>query len=74
MGTVSVGDDLSVLVGGLLWSDSSAPIGIASRRGLGKVKRSRTQYLWIQERLEKKEYTLHKECTDQERLRSTQAG
>ena len=43
-----------------MWSDSSAAIGIASRKGLGKVRHLHTQYLWVQERLSAKGFTLHK--------------
>ena len=64
LGMISVGSDLNIPMSGQLWSDSSAAIGIASRRGLGKVKHLHTQYLWIQERVKNKEFTLHKERTD----------
>ena len=49
---------------GQLHSDSTAAIGIASRRGLGKVKQMHTQYLWIQERIRAKDFSVHKESTD----------
>ena len=51
LGTLSVANDLNIPLKGELWSDSSAAIGIASRKGLGKVRHLHTQYLWVQERL-----------------------
>ena len=44
-----------------LWADASAGIGIANRRGVGKVKHLHTQALWLQERVGNKEVFLHKE-------------
>ena len=60
LGMLSVAKDLNIPLKGELWSDSSAAIGIASRKGLGKVRHLHTQYLWVQERLSAKDFTLHK--------------
>ena len=64
LGMLSLAQDLRVPLQGHLHSDSTAAIGIASRRGLGKVKHMHTQYLWIQERIRAKDFTVHKESTD----------
>ena len=57
---LSVANDLNISLRGELWSESSAAIGIASRKGFGKVRHLHTQYLWVQERLSAKDFTLHK--------------
>ena len=36
------------------------PIGIARRRGLGKVRHLATADLWVQDRLKKKDFSLEK--------------
>ena len=41
--------DLGMQLGGELYADSSAALGIAKRAGIGKVRHLRTQSLWIQE-------------------------
>ena len=51
LGMISVAKDLGPRLRGQLWSDSSAAIGIAARKALGKVKHLHTQYLWLQERV-----------------------
>ena len=43
--------------------DATAAIGIASRRGLGKLKHVDTVFLWIQERIESLKITVHKKHT-----------
>ena len=50
------GHDASVAV----YSDSSAARGMASRRGLGRVRHVATRYLWIQEKLRRKEIHIGK--------------
>ena len=42
----------------LVTTDSSAAKGFAQRRGLGRVKHVQVRYLWIQERLARREATL----------------
>ena len=64
LGMLSLAQDLRVPLKGHLHSDSSAAIGISSRRGLGKVKHMHTQYLWIQERIRAGDFSVHKENTD----------
>ena len=64
LGMMSVAKDLDITLTGQLWSDSSAAIGIAARKGLGKVKHLHTQYLWLQERVKCKDFSSHKEHAD----------
>ena len=64
LGIISLAQDLNVSFQGHLRSDSPAAIGIAQRRGLGKVKHMHTQYLWIQERIRAKDVVVHKVGTD----------
>ncbi len=63
LGAVSLYRDLGISVKARLMTDSSAGKGIASRIGLGKVKHLHTQYLWVQERVRAKDFTLHKVST-----------
>ena len=46
-------------------TDATAAIGIASRRGLGKVKHVDTVFLWIQERIEQMKIAIHKKHTSE---------
>ena len=64
LGMLSLAKDLNVPLQGHLHSDSTAAIGISSRRGLGKVKHMHTQYLWIQERIRAKDFSVNKVGTD----------
>ena len=41
-------------------TDATAAIGIARRRGLGKVRHLATADLWIQDRIRKKDFGLEK--------------
>ena len=43
-----------------IYTDASAAQAMASRRGLGKPKHMDTQYLWIQERINNKDFGLSK--------------
>ena len=43
--------------------DATAAIGIASRRGLGKVKHVHTVFLWVQERLQEHKAVVKKQHT-----------
>ena len=42
-------EDLGARMGGEVYVDSSAALGISQRCGIGKVRRLRTQGLWVQE-------------------------
>ena len=41
--------DLGIAVGGEVYADSAAALGISNRAGIGKVRHLRTQGMWIQE-------------------------
>jgi len=47
-----------------LYSDSSAALAFASRRGLGTMRHIETRYLWLQERVAKGHLRVHKVHTD----------
>ena len=52
--------DLGVPLQVRVWTDSSAPMGICSRQGLGKLWHIDTQALWIQEKVRTRQVTLRK--------------
>ena len=56
--------DLGIELQGRFHTDSSAAKGIANHRGLGKTRHIHVNYLWIQERIRAKDFTVHKESTD----------
>ena len=64
LGAKSLMADLGLDMKCRLHTDSSAAKGIVSRRGLGKTKHIHTQFLWVQERLSAKDFSVHKERTD----------
>ena len=43
-----------------LWVDASAAIGIARRKGLGKVRHVAAQSLWVQDSVRERRINLHK--------------
>ena len=53
-------EDLGIPMAVRVWTDSSATIGICSRRGLGKLRHVDTQCLWIQQRVREKDFELRK--------------
>ena len=60
LGLQSLAKDL-----GLDWvvrvsTDAAAAVGICRRRGLGKIRHLATADLWIQDRLQKKDFELHR--------------
>ena len=60
LGLQSLAADLGIKVQVTIMTDATAAIGIARRRGLGKVRHLATADLWIQDRLRKKDFTLTK--------------
>ena len=46
-----------------VYTDSSAALGTASRRGLGKSRHVQTRFLWVQEKLSNREFELLKVAT-----------
>ena len=55
-----LGDLFPTSFRGVVRTDSSAAIGIASRKGLGRTRHIRVQYLWIQERIACKDLKVKK--------------
>ena len=49
LGIQSCARDMGLLYDGTIYADASAALGIAMRRGIGKVRHIRTQSLWLQE-------------------------
>ena len=49
LGIVSLCKDMGITIGGEIYADSSAALGIAQRTGIGKVRHLRVQALWVQE-------------------------
>ena len=43
-----------------IWVDATSAKSIASRTGLGKVRHMETKYLWVQEALKKKKFSIRK--------------
>ena len=60
LGLQSLAADLGIDVGLQVMTDATAAIGIARRRGLGKVRHLATADLWIQDRIRKKDFSLDK--------------
>ena len=46
---IAYAEDLGMVIGGEVYADSSAALGITQRIGIGKVRHLRTQGLWVQE-------------------------
>lgn len=47
-----------------VFSGSSSARSLAARRGLGRIRHMESRFLWLQERLAAKHFTLHKVHTD----------
>ena len=60
LGLRSVAQDLGIELDIVLWSDASAAIGIARRKGLGRVRHLDVADLWIQDKLRAGEFALRK--------------
>ena len=60
LGLQSLAADLGISLQITVMTDATAAIGIARRRGLGKVRHLATADLWIQDRLRKKDFFLAK--------------
>ena len=61
MTITSIAEDFGVELRPVIYSDSTAAIGIAYRSGLGgKTRHVRVQYLWIQDALQRKDLMLRK--------------
>ena len=53
-----------VVVEGVVLSDASAGIGIASRQGCGRLKHLEVKWLWVQEKVSEKALRLRKHPTE----------
>ena len=60
LGIQSLYRDIGLELNLRAWTDSSAAIGVAKRQGLGKLRHLECQSLWLQQRLRRGEFTLHK--------------
>ena len=60
LGMRSLMSDLGVTVSIHIKSDASAAIGIASRRGLGKIRHLEVSQLWLQQRVAGEELKIDK--------------
>ena len=60
LGTRPMGIDFGMSLSPHLHVDASAAIGIAQRKGLGKVRHLDVQRLWIQDALRERRLQLHK--------------
>ena len=49
IGIIGLCKDMGIRIGGEVYADSSAALGIAQRSGNGKVRHLRVQALWVQE-------------------------
>ena len=67
LGVQSLLADWLVNVGITVASDSSAARGLASKRGLSKTRHIATRYLWLQERVRRREMKLVKVTTEKNR-------
>ena len=60
LGMISMAGDFGITLNGRVHTDSSAAVGICTRKGLGKVRHIKVQYLWLQDTIKKKELGLQK--------------
>ena len=64
MGIKAIAEDMGVSLGDVVVkTDASAAKGIASRRGLGKVRHIDVSQLWLQDRVNKGEMVIEKVST-----------
>ena len=52
--------DAGVVLPVRVWIDSSAAMGISATQGLGKLRHVECHSLWLQQRLQRKAFTLRK--------------
>ena len=60
LGVISLMADFGIAINAKVHSDSSAAIGIVNRQGLGKVRHLNVQYLWLQDRVKRRDLTIAK--------------
>ena len=60
LGLKAMAEDFGLRMSPWLWVDASAAIGIAKRKGLGKVRHLDCQSLWVQDAIREKRMSLRK--------------
>jgi len=60
LGMIALASDMGYECEAKIWSDSSAAIGISQRKGLGKLRHIKVQWLWIQDSLKRRDFALGK--------------
>ena len=60
LGLQSLANDLGITLGVEILTDATAAIGICRRRGLDKIRHLHVADLWIQDRLQRKDFSLTK--------------
>ena len=60
LGLAAYAFDLGMILKPMMFTDASAALGIAQRRGLGKLRHVQTQALWIQQANHEKRLGFHK--------------
>ncbi len=60
LGFMAMAADLGIALDATVHSDASAALGIVQRRGLGKLRHIRVQYLWVQDRLRRGDFQVRK--------------
>ena len=64
LGIQALMHDMGIVADLVIHTDSSAAKSFCSRRGLGKMKHIQTRFLWVQERLALKHFTLEKVASE----------
>ena len=60
LGMMAIYADWGMAMGGRVWADASAALGIVNRKGFGKVSNLDTSMLWVQEAALKKKLLYEK--------------
>ena len=60
LGLVSLAADFGLELNLLVHTDASAAVGIVHRQGVGKLRHIRVQYLWVQQKVQDGELSVHK--------------
>ena len=60
LGMMALARDLGVSLQATVNTDASAALGIIQRQGLGKLRHVSTQFLWVQEKVQRNEFDIAK--------------
>ena len=63
VGLISIAKDFGMHLSAVVFTDSTAALGIVHREGLGRTRHIQCQYLWLQEKTKSKELRVDKVCT-----------